>query len=256
VRMSFVIRGRAVLTRISSTIPNAQSALEASRLYATHPHLAGSVEDFADARTILALFQSELNIAAPPAPPIFPAGSPASQAATRGVPHLSAPSAWIDIYYPILDTPLSHSLDILGADGTVSASFALEEVGDPRDPEAYKYQDAVSAWHGLSADGDVTGRLVYANYGSREDFAELVDRGVNITDKIVLVRYFGALTRGLKVLHAQDLGAAGVLMYSDPRDDGRVTVANGYAPYPAGPARNPSSVQRGTVQFMSTYPGE
>lgn len=59
-----------------------------------------------------------------------------------------------------------------------------------------------------------------------------------------------------QVKGAQDLGAAGVLIYSDPRDDGFVTVENGFAPYPAGPARNPTSVQRGSVQFISSYPGD
>lgn len=48
----------------------------------------------------------------------------------------------------------------------------------------------------------------------------------------------------------------GVIIYSDPRDDGSVTVENGYQPYPAGPARNPTSVQRGSVQFISIYPGD
>jgi N-acetylated-alpha-linked acidic dipeptidase len=48
----------------------------------------------------------------------------------------------------------------------------------------------------------------------------------------------------------------GVLIYSDPRDDGLVTLQNGYAPYPAGPARNPTSVQRGSVQYISMYPGD
>lgn len=55
---------------------------------------------------------------------------------------------------------------------------------------------------------------------------------------------------------AQELGAAGVLIYSDPRDDGFVTTKNDYPPYPAGPARNPSSIQRGSVQYLSTYPGD
>lgn len=52
------------------------------------------------------------------------------------------------------------------------------------------------------------------------------------------------------------MGAAGVLIYSDPRDDGAVTAENGYEAYPAGPARNPTSVQRGSVQFLSLYPGK
>jgi N-acetylated-alpha-linked acidic dipeptidase len=55
---------------------------------------------------------------------------------------------------------------------------------------------------------------------------------------------------------AQDRGAAGVLIYSDIRDDGTVTPQNGYTPYPHGPARNPTSVQRGSVQFISIYPGD
>lgn len=59
-----------------------------------------------------------------------------------------------------------------------------------------------------------------------------------------------------QVQRAQELGAAGILIYSDPRDDGFVIVENDYAPYPAGPARNPFSIQRGSVQFLSTYPGD
>lgn len=59
-----------------------------------------------------------------------------------------------------------------------------------------------------------------------------------------------------QIQRAQELGAAGVLIYSDPRDDGFVVVENDYSPYPAGPARNPSSVQRGSVQFLSIYPGD
>lgn len=47
-----------------------------------------------------------------------------------------------------------------------------------------------------------------------------------------------------------------MLLYTDPRDDGVVTVSNGYAPYPAGPARNPTSVQRGSVQYLSIYPSD
>jgi N-acetylated-alpha-linked acidic dipeptidase len=55
---------------------------------------------------------------------------------------------------------------------------------------------------------------------------------------------------------AEELGAVGLVMYSDPRDDGVVTMSNGYAPYPAGPARNPTAVQRGSVQYISVYPSD
>ena len=64
------------------------------------------------------------------------------------------------------------------------------------------------------------------------------------------------LTYCTQVKGAEELGAAGVLIYSDPRDDGVVTVENGYLPYPAGPARNPTAVQRGSVQYLSLYPGD
>jgi hypothetical protein len=69
-------------------------------------------------------------------------------------------------------------------------------------------------------------------------------------------QWFDDLLKITQIKGAEELGAVGVLIYSDPRDDGNVTVQNGYAPYPAGPARNPTSVQRGSVQFISKYPGD
>jgi N-acetylated-alpha-linked acidic dipeptidase len=72
---------------------------------------------------------------------------------------------------------------------------------------------------------------------------------------IVLVKY-GKVFRGLKVKAAQEAGAIGCLIYSDPGDDGEKTIKNGHMPYPKGPARQPSSVQRGSVQFLSSYPGD
>ncbi|KIO12583.1 hypothetical protein M404DRAFT_124942, partial [Pisolithus tinctorius Marx 270] len=108
---------------------------------------------------------------------------------------------------------------------------------------------------GLSAAGEAIGQLVYANYGTRDDYEKLVEAGVDLTGKVILARYGGNF-RGLKVSWAEQHGIAGVIMYSDPRDDGSVTVENGYLPYPNGPARNPTSIQRGSVTFLSTYPGD
>ncbi|EKM80407.1 hypothetical protein AGABI1DRAFT_106593 [Agaricus bisporus var. burnettii JB137-S8] len=248
-----------VAEKIFLSVPNIESAFKASRDYATHPHLAGSTEDFEDARTILSLFQDEFHIRPPHQEPIFSAGSEESRDATLKLSSKHAPrrpTAWIDIYYPVLNTGLDHSLSILNSDsGIVEWEADLDEDGDPRDAEAAKYRTSVPTWHGLSSDGDVTGQLVYANYGAQEDYQQLVAAGVDFTGKIVLVRY-GGIFRGLKIKGAQELGAAGVLIYSDPRDDGYVTVANGFAAYPAGPARNPTSVQRGSVQFLSAYPGD
>lgn len=67
---------------------------------------------------------------------------------------------------------------------------------------------------------------------------------------------YGGIFRGLKVKGAQELGAAGVLIFSDPSDDGAAREDNGYLAYPYGPARNPTSVQRGSVQYLSLYPGD
>ncbi|RDX41174.1 Zn-dependent exopeptidase [Lentinus brumalis] len=237
------------------SVPDPASALLASREYATHPHIAGSVEDYEDATTILRLFQNELGIIAPPEPPVFSAGSPESQAAILDIDKLLKPIAWIDKYFPVMNTPLDRSLSILGEDGEPEWEAYLVEDGDERDPEAAKYRDYIPTFHGLSADGDVEGQVVYVNYGRKEDYDEIIEKGGNLTGKIVLARY-GQVFRGLKVKRAEELGAVGVLIYDDPRDDGAVTVANGYAPYPEGPARNPTSVQRGSVQYLSLYPGD
>ncbi|KAL0576423.1 Vacuolar protein sorting-associated protein 70 [Marasmius crinis-equi] len=236
-------------------VPDNKSALEASRHYAGKPHLAGSEQDFEQAKDFLAFLQKTLDIDPPKDQPIFSAGSPDSQHATLSIPKLKKPQAWIDVYYPILNTPLEHGLQALDKDGNVVWEADLEEHPDKTDPDAHKYADAVTTFHGLSANGDVKGQLVYANYGLKTDYDDLVSNGVNLTGKIVLARYGGNF-RGLKIKGAEELGAAGVLIFSDPKDDGTVTVENGYKPYPHGPARNADSVQRGSVQYLSLYPGD
>ncbi len=111
--------------------------------------------------------------------------------------------------------------------------------------------DAFPAFHGYGVSGDVTGQVVYANYGRPEDFNTLDTLGVDVRGKIVLVRY-GEIFRGLKVRNAQKRGAKGILIYSDPADDG---YSRGDV-YPNGPYRPASAVQRGSVQFLSLGPGD
>jgi N-acetylated-alpha-linked acidic dipeptidase len=82
-----------------------------------------------------------------------------------------------------------------------------------------------------------------------------VDLGVDLEGKIALSMYGGPF-RGLKVKNAQNYGMIGCVIFTDPVDDGNITVANGYVAYPHGPARNPTCVQRGSVMFLSTYPGD
>jgi len=178
------------------------NALAASRAYATHPHLAGSSEDFLDAKEILRLFHDELGIPIPLEWPIYKAGSESSRNATLGLSTRDAPThptAWVDTYYPIMNTGLEQALQIVDENGMAVWTADLSEDGDPRDPEAHKYRTSIPPWHGFSANGDVTGQLIYANYGTKEDYDELVAQGTNMTGKIVLARY-GHIFRGLKVL--------------------------------------------------------
>jgi N-acetylated-alpha-linked acidic dipeptidase len=100
-------------------------------------------------------------------------------------------------------------------------------------------------------DGDVTAPLVYVNYGMPDDYKELARRGIDVRGKIVITRYGGGW-RGLKPKLAQEHGAVGCLIYSDPRDDG---YGEGDT-YPNGGWRPADGVQRGSVADMQQYPGD
>jgi N-acetylated-alpha-linked acidic dipeptidase len=153
----------------------------------------------------------------------------------------------INTYEVLLNYPKSVSLRLLKPE---QADLSLREAGDPRDKDSYS-EDAYPAFHGYGAEGTATGQVVYANYGTREDFERLDTAGVSAEGRIVIVRY-GKVFRGLKVKEAQDRGARGVLIYSDPQDDGYVKGDV----YPDGPMRPASAVQRGSVQFLSQGPGD
>ncbi len=111
--------------------------------------------------------------------------------------------------------------------------------------------DVTTAFSGYSPSGDVTADVVYANYGRPEDFKALDDLGISVRGKIVIVRY-GENFRGVKAYLAQEMGAAALIIYSDPVDDG---FTKGDA-YPKGPWRPSSGVQRGTVEFGFQHPGD
>ena len=107
------------------------------------------------------------------------------------------------------------------------------------------------AFNEYSPSGDVTADVVYANYGRPEDFKKLQEMGIDVKGKIVIVRY-GENFRGVKPFLASQYGAAGVIIYSDPWDDGYFKGDK----YPKGPWRPDTAVQRGSVQYLFRYPGD
>lgn len=129
-------------------------------------------------------------------------------------------------------------------------ALATREKGAAWDKDAYQ-SEAFDAFHGYGAAGEVTAGVVYANYGDVGDLKKLAELGIDVRGRIVLVRY-GKIFRGLKVRNAERAGAAAVIIYSDPADDGYVKAD----PYPRGPGRPDDAIQRGSVQFLSEGPGD
>jgi N-acetylated-alpha-linked acidic dipeptidase len=124
--------------------------------------------------------------------------------------------------------------------------------------EAPLKEDATSGQKGQlpvyncwSADGDVTGELVFVNYGLPDDYEYLERLGIDVKGKIVIARY-GKSWRGIKPKVAQEHGAIGCIIYSDPREDG---YYQGEV-YPRGPYKNESGAQRGAVIDLPVAPGD
>jgi N-acetylated-alpha-linked acidic dipeptidase len=150
-------------------------------------------------------------------------------------------------YSVLLNYPKRVSLKLVEP---VEQVLALFEPGNPRDKDSYSL-DAFPAFHGYGASGKASGQVVYANYGTAEDFKQLDEMGISIKSRVAIVRY-GEVFRGLKVFEAQKRGAVGVIIYSDPADDGYMKGDI----YPDGPMRPPGALQRGSVQFLSHGPGD
>lgn len=157
-------------------------------------------------------------------------------------------------YKVLLNKPVKISIEAFDDAGNKILSGPTPEHVDPALYGGDPFQDdprVLPAFNGSSPSGDVTAEVVYANYGTLADFKRLAELGVSLKGKIALVRYGGNF-RGVKVYIAQQYGAVGVLIYSDPADDG---YFRGDA-YPKGPYRPDSAVQRGSVQFLPIYPGD
>ncbi|KAI9284731.1 hypothetical protein BC943DRAFT_325479 [Umbelopsis sp. AD052] len=167
------------------------------------------------------------------------------------------PDVEIETYWPLLNYPKNHRVAIVSGPEHLHYEAKLREDVAPGD-DTSKRQDDVPTFHGYSKGGNVTAPIIYVNYGRIEDFRLLASRGVQINGTIALVRY-GENFRGLKVTAAEKFGCVGVLIYSDPIDDGPVSkpgIENPAKPYPEGPWRARSSVQRGSVQPFSLMAGD
>ncbi|MHB1192117.1 MAG: M20/M25/M40 family metallo-hydrolase [Longimicrobiales bacterium] len=149
--------------------------------------------------------------------------------------------ATYEIYLP---WPTEVSLAVLqagtGSNGRGRREFTLREETVATDPTTALEQ---YPWvNGYSGAGSVEAEVVYVNYGLHEDYALLDAAGVDVRGKVALARY-GRSFRGIKARLAEEHGAAGLIMYSDPADDGYVRGDV----YPEGPFRSESAVQRGSV---------
>jgi N-acetylated-alpha-linked acidic dipeptidase len=150
-----------------------------------------------------------------------------------------------DVLFP---TPKERRLELVEP---TRFTAKLEEPTVVVDPTSGQKAEQLPSFNAYSIDGDVTGPLVYVNYGRPEDY-ELLDRlGISVKGAIVIARY-GQSWRGIKPKVAGEHGAIGCLIYSDPRDDG---YAAGLV-FPNGPMRPSDGVQRGSVMDMPVYPGD
>jgi N-acetylated-alpha-linked acidic dipeptidase len=156
--------------------------------------------------------------------------------------------AHIETFEVLYPTPISQTVELIGPE---PFKATLTEPPVQGDDSSARTRDALPAYVAYQGDGEVTAPLVYVNYGMRDDYLELERLGVSVKDKIVIARY-GEGWRGLKPKLAQEHGAVGCIIYSDPRDDG---YSAGDV-YPQGPARPASGVQRGSVADMTLYPGD
>ena len=130
-------------------------------------------------------------------------------------------------------------------------TLSLKEEGYKQDPDTQK--DVGIPYNAYSRSGDLTAPLVYANSGNPQDFDYLENKGIKLQGKIALVRYSAPYSyRGFKALTAQKRGLAGLLIYSDPKEDGFVRGPV----FPDGPWGPMSHIQRGGIPFDFIYPGD
>ena len=199
-------------------IPDPKSAREHLRKLTAEPHVAGTKEDYDTAVYVR------------------------DQMRSYG---LTAELKEYDVLLPYPRRP-----SIVEVIASRRERLNVREAVLPEDPSTSNSK-IIPLFNGYSASGDVTASLVYVNYGLPPDYEALKKLGVSVKGKIVLARY-GNSFRGVKAKVAEENGAVGLIIYSDPADDGYMQGDV----YPKGPWRPESSAQRGSVQYIFEYPGD
>jgi N-acetylated-alpha-linked acidic dipeptidase len=199
-------------------VPDSKLAEEHLRILTRVPHMAGTIEDKATADYVAQKFRD------------------------------AGLDTEIVQYKVWMNYPAEIRVDMTAPAGVEMHGPTRERV----DGDAYQDDPrVVMPFNGMSPSGDAEAEVVYANYGTPEDFDKLDKMKIDVRGKIVLVRY-GQNFRGVKVFVAQEHGAAGVIIYSDPADDGWKRGDK----YPEGPWRPDTGVQRGSVGYMFEFPGD
>lgn len=199
------------------SVPTSKLAEQDLRILTRTPHVAGTPEDYETAQYVLAQFRQ------------------------------AGMDAQVVEYQALLPMPKEVKVDLVGPfrrEGpTPEGGWSGAEGGsDDR---------VVPAFNAYSPSGEVTAPVVYANYGLPEDYLHLKESGIDVAGKIVIVRY-GKCFRGVKAYVAEERHAAGLLIYSDPSDDG---YRQGDV-FPRGPWRPATGVQRGSILYLTAYAGD
>ncbi len=177
-------------------------------------------------------------------------GSPGGRFVAEKIKQRFTEYGWdakIETYYVLFPTPITRVLEM-----TSPTKFVAKLKEPALKEDATSGQDGqLPTYNCWSADGDVTAGLVFVNYGLPEDYKILEKYGISVKGKIVIAKY-GRSWRGIKPKVAQEHGAVGCLIYSDPADDGYLQGDV----YPKGPFKNEFGVQRGSIMDMVIYPGD
>jgi len=154
----------------------------------------------------------------------------------------------IEEFQVLFPTPKLRLLEMIEPE---KFSASLKEPALAEDSTSSQSEELLPVYNAYSIDGDVTGELVYVNYGVPKDYEVLASHGIDVTGKIVIARYGGSW-RGIKPKVAAEHGAIGCIIYSDPHEDGYFQGDD----YPKGAYRNGQGAQRGSVADMPLYAGD